>query len=280
MHLKKALKYQNWIAWDGLSFPVRLIMPSHYTILCFSKGLSKQLPGLAVNNLLPSSADVEREINALRPIKDGFCFRNKCVAQRNAVNVNDRDQMTDLWGDIHRIKHNSRRVDHPTQLPPQLMYRLISLFTQPGEVVLDCFDGSGTTSLSAHQLKRQYIGIELSEYYANLSRQRHEEIRQGIDPFRKHHDNSPIAKNSPVPRLTKQKYAVPKKTLQLEVKKIAGLIGHIPSKEELLKHSKYPIEYFEQYFVSWGEVCAAARTTGMSEKKVCESTLFDLCPAK
>lgn len=29
--------------------------------------------------------------------------------------------------------------------------------------------------------------------------------------------------------------------------------------------SKYPIEYFDEYFVNWGEVCAAARTTGMSD---------------
>jgi site-specific DNA-methyltransferase (adenine-specific) len=39
----------------------------------------------------------------------------------------------------------------------------------------------------------------------------------------------------------------------------------LPTREEVKTASKYPIEYFDRYFISWGEVCAAARTTGMSE---------------
>ena len=86
----------------------------------------------------------------------------------------------------------------------------------------------------------------------------------GVDPFGKI-DTVPTAKNSPVARLPKQKYQVSKKALQLEVKRIAYEIGHLPTKEDVARLSEYPIEYFEQYFVSWGEVCAAARTTGMTE---------------
>ena len=43
------------------------------------------------------------------------------------------------------------------------MRRLIALFTEPDEVVLDCFNGSGTTTLAAAQLGRRYLGIEASE---------------------------------------------------------------------------------------------------------------------
>jgi hypothetical protein len=68
--------------------------------------------------------------------------------------------------------------------------------------------------------------------------------------------------------LPKQEYKVPKKALQLEVKRVAGELGHIPNREELSEHGKYPIKYYDEYFTSWGEVCAAARTTGMSEKRV------------
>ncbi|NOG34795.1 MAG: hypothetical protein HND44_09510 [Chloroflexi bacterium] len=75
------------------------------------------------------------------------------------------------------------------------------------------------------------------------------------------------SKNSPVPRLEKQIYKIPKKTLQLEVKRVAGEIGHIPSRDELTQFGKYPIEYYDKYFVSWGGVTAAARTTGMTEKR-------------
>ena len=48
---------------------------------------------------------------------------------------------------------------------------------------------------------------------------------------------------------------------------MAGEIGHTPSRDELAKFGKYPIEYYDKYFVSWGEVTAAARTNGMTEKR-------------
>lgn len=41
----------------------------------------------------------------------------------------------------------------------------------------------------------------------------------------------------------------------------------MPSRDELIKYGKYPIEYYDNYFVSWGEVTAAARTTGMTERR-------------
>jgi len=75
------------------------------------------------------------------------------------------------------------------------------------------------------------------------------------------------SKNSPVPRVEKQIYKVPKKTLQLEVRRVAKEIDYIPSRDEHIIFGKYPIEYYDKYFVSWGEVTAAARTTGMSEKR-------------
>jgi site-specific DNA-methyltransferase (adenine-specific) len=146
------------------------------------------------------------------------------------------------------------------------MYRLISIFSKPGEVVIDCFNGAGTTSLAAHQLNRRYIGIDLSEKYCQMAVERHIEVRNGLDPFRKA-ERDLSSKNSPVPRLKKQVYKISKKTLQLEVKRVATLLGHIPSRDELMANTDYPIEYYDEYFVSWGEVTAAARTTGMSERR-------------
>ena len=144
------------------------------------------------------------------------------------------------------------------------MYRLIALYTEPGEVVLDSFDGAGTTTLAAHQLGRRYIGIELLEEYHGLAVARHKDMDCGMDPFRKA-DRPLTAKNSPVPRMPKRKYAVPKKTLQLEVRRVAQEIGRLPTHEDMIRLGRYPIDYYDQYFASWGEVCAAARTTGMSE---------------
>ena len=175
--------------------------------------------------------------------------------------------VTNLWWDIHRLKHNSRRVDHPCQLPPNFMYRLISFFTNKGDIILDPFNGVGTTSLTAAQLGRRFIGIEISEYYHNIAMAPHQELSDGFDPFRKR-DSVPKSKNSKVSRLKKQKYIISKRNLQLEVKKLFKKLNHLPSREDVIKYSSYPIKYFDDYFISWREVTAAARTTGMKEDKV------------
>ncbi|HXG68230.1 MAG TPA: DNA methyltransferase [Blastocatellia bacterium] len=257
-HLSKIMDFQAWIAWDGLSFPVRMIMPAHYAILCFSKGNARPLPGLSDSGLTPS------EMDFLKPLKEFYCLRSHCVSLRERLGKDDRSEVSDLWHDVHRLKHNSRRVDHPCQLPPLLMRRLFSLFTNPGELILDCFNGAGTSTLVAQQMKRRFIGIELSSQYHEIAVRRHEQLDYGEDPFGKS-DGVPDAKNSPVQRLPKQRYAVSKKELQLDVRRIAHELNRLPTREEVQRLSKFPFHYFEKYFVSWGEVCAAARTTGMSE---------------
>jgi DNA modification methylase len=259
-HMKKNLVFQSWIAWEGLSMPVRMIMPAHYAIVCFSKGQPRPLPGL-VNEFATSL-----ESGALTTSRENFCIRQSCLAMRKRIKIEDREPITDLWWDIHRLKHNSRRVDHPCQLPPTLMRRLIALYTAENEVVLDPFNGAGTTTLCADELMRRYIGIELSEKYHEIAEERHKYIQSGGDPFEKV-KGVPKVKNTRVNRIGGMKYEVPKKTLQLEVKRIAGLLGHLPSREELERNGFYPIRYYDEYFISWGEVCAAARTTGMSETR-------------
>jgi DNA modification methylase len=261
-HLITILDYQDWIVWEGLSMPVRMIMPAHYSILCFSKGKPRQLPGLK-----PQTSTFSLQAKALTSLSENFCIRGNCIAKRKQLKIQDMEMITNLWHDIHRLKHNSRRVDHPCQLPPMFMYRLISLFTNQNEFVLDPFNGAGTTTLTAQELNRKYVGIEISGYYHDIATKRHEELSLGLNPFRKNNDKQPKVKNSRIERLQKQKYRVSKKVLQLEVREISKFIGHIPTKEEISIHSKYPLEYFENYFIDWGEVTAAARTTGMSETK-------------
>ena len=58
------------------------------------------------------------------------------------------------------------------------------------------------------------------------------------------------------------RYEVPKKTLQLEVREIAHRLGRLPTREEVARMSKYPMRDFEDYFLSWGEVCAAGARPG------------------
>jgi site-specific DNA-methyltransferase (adenine-specific) len=197
-------------------------------------------------------------------MEEFYCIRSNCVLTPNKLKRTDQTHFSDLWYDIHRLKHNSRRVDHPCQLPPALMRRLYTLFTKPDEIILDCFDGAGTSTLVAHQMDRRFIGIELSAQYHKIAQARHEMILEGEDPFGKH-EEVPQAKNSRVERLPKQRYEVSKKILQLEVRRISQILGRLPTREDVMAMSKHPIKYFDNYFFSWGEVCAAARHEGMSE---------------
>lgn len=61
---------------------------------------------------------------------------------------------------------------HPTQKPVPLMRELVSLFTDPGETILDPFMGSGTTLVAAQNLGRKAIGIELEEKWCEVAAKR------------------------------------------------------------------------------------------------------------
>ncbi len=60
--------------------------------------------------------------------------------------------------------------DHEAKYPVELPRRVIKLLTDPGETVLDCFMGSGTTAIAALSLGRPFIGIEIEPEYAALAR--------------------------------------------------------------------------------------------------------------
>ncbi len=63
-------------------------------------------------------------------------------------------------------------VDHPAPFPVELPKRVILLYTQPGDVVLDPFMGSGSTAIAAVLTGRHYVGYELSAEYCALAEKR------------------------------------------------------------------------------------------------------------
>lgn len=60
--------------------------------------------------------------------------------------------------------------NHEAKFPEELPRRAIKLLTTPGELVLDCFMGSGTTAVAALKEKREFIGIELKQEYVELAK--------------------------------------------------------------------------------------------------------------
>ena len=65
--------------------------------------------------------------------------------------------------------------DHPTVKPVSLMAYLTKIYCPPGGIVLDPFCGSGSTGVAAIQESREFVGIDLSEHYAEIAKKRCEE---------------------------------------------------------------------------------------------------------
>lgn len=89
---------------------------------------------------------------------------------------NDDKQMRSDWllpicSGSERLKVNGKKA-HSTQKPEALLYRVILSSSNPGDIVLDPFFGSGTTGAVAKTLHRKWIGIELEEKYVELAQTR------------------------------------------------------------------------------------------------------------
>lgn len=156
--LNKHAHFRHWIAWDAMSTPLgKTLLPAHYGILFYSKE-AKETKFYEIR--APHKRC--RECDAF--IKD---YGGK------------KDQMhpfgylvSDVWTDIHRIRHSKRRDPHPCQLPIPLLERLILMTTDVGDVVLDPFMGTGTTAIAAKTLQRHYVGIELDPMYEQIAQEK------------------------------------------------------------------------------------------------------------
>ena len=89
--------------------------------------------------------------------------------------INNYKQMKDVWTMTSPKKTEKKFGKHPTQKPVELLNRILLATTNENDLVLDPFNGSGTTGVSCILNKRKYIGIELENDFINLSRKRFSE---------------------------------------------------------------------------------------------------------
>jgi site-specific DNA-methyltransferase (adenine-specific) len=92
--------------------------------------------------------------------------------------LNDEKQMRSDWWLLslatgaERLRDENGEKGHSTQKPEALLYRVILSSSNPGDIVLDPFFGSGTTGVVAIRLHRNWIGIEREEKYVRLAQKR------------------------------------------------------------------------------------------------------------
>jgi modification methylase len=104
-----------------------------------------------------------------------FVEWTKSVWRNPQQQIADSDKT--LWRfDTFNKKRNRQATDHPAPFPLDLPLRLILLYTNVGDVVLDPFMGSGTTALAAKMTQRRYIGYEIDPQYSALAEERIQQI--------------------------------------------------------------------------------------------------------
>jgi len=86
-------------------------------------------------------------------------------------------RITNVWTDIPEIL-GRKGIKHFTPKPLKALERILRVHTKEGDIVLDCFMGSGTTGVACKKLNRHFVGIELNQEFFNLARDRINETEE------------------------------------------------------------------------------------------------------
>ncbi len=100
-----------------------------------------------------------------------YTFNHHAVKALNGGKQMRSDWFLPICSGKERLRANGRKA-HSTQKPEALLYRVVLSSTQPGDIVLDPFFGTGTTGAVAKRLHRHWIGIEKEGRYVRLANQR------------------------------------------------------------------------------------------------------------
>jgi site-specific DNA-methyltransferase (adenine-specific) len=150
-HLEdEGMIFRHWIVVSMKStFPRgRRLYPAHYGLLYFTKGKPKTLNKIRVP--IPVCRHCGKEI------KDYGGHRDKL----NPEGLN----LTDIWDDTSPARHKKFKTRwHVNELKPMIPRRCIEMSTEPENIVLDPFGGGGSTYLAAQQLKRYWLGSEITD---------------------------------------------------------------------------------------------------------------------
>jgi len=106
-----------------------------------------------------------------------YVFNHHAMKQLNGEKQMRSDWHLPIASGGERLRMNGNSA-HPTQKPEALLYRVIEASSDPGDVVLDPFFGTGTTGVVAKRLHRHWIGIERDAKYVDLAKKRIAAVEQ------------------------------------------------------------------------------------------------------
>jgi site-specific DNA-methyltransferase (adenine-specific) len=158
--------YRNEIIYEkamptGFLNANRRPLQAHENIILFSDKAPDYFPQMEESGI------------ARHPTKHGYVADHYQAHEKTPWQDNGKRYPRSVWKFAQRNNaFHSTKTLHPTEKPLPLMERLIGTYTRAGDVVLDCFAGSGSTLLAARNCGRNFIGCELDSLYVEGIRKR------------------------------------------------------------------------------------------------------------
>jgi DNA modification methylase len=121
-------------------------------------------------------AVIKNDIEYILLFRKSGGYRSPSIEEKilSVIEADEHQQMfRQLWDDIN----GEPQVNHPAPFPVKLAERLIRMFSFVGDIVLDPFAGTGTTSVAASRVGRNSISIELEEQYLDVAERRMQDER-------------------------------------------------------------------------------------------------------
>ena len=182
MLLDEVFSFNNFkdeIVWgyeDIGSREIKYFKRKHDTILMYSRTESENRVFNIIRKRLSESTIKrfkpyfdENGIISYQKLKDtnpGVFAKLKGVPEdlsQRWLDINNGAPLSDWWVDISALKNGfAETTDYPTQKPEALLERIIKSSSNPGDLVFDCFMGSGTTQAVALKLGRRFIGADIN----------------------------------------------------------------------------------------------------------------------
>ena len=177
-HLIEAgFQFQNWITWDkrdGFSYTKRRFVPNQESILFFSNGTPSVFNADSVRVEYDSPERIEHAIRK-GILKNGT---------RWFPNPNGK-LCGDVWhitSERHKNKVNGKvqKMKHATPKPIEMIERIIRASSNKGNIVFDCFVGSGTTAVVCKILDRNFLCADSNEEFVKLANNKLKSIRKRV----------------------------------------------------------------------------------------------------
>ena len=155
--------YLNEIVWyfpNKMQGNVKKFAANHNVLLWYAK---ERMPGRYTFHRIIEERDKPIKVNARYWDADRGMMATKRDDNGKVVYVDRVERVVDdVWGIAAVSSSASKQVGYPTQKPDELLQRVILAMSDPGDIVLDAFAGSGTTLVAAQYLGRRWIGCDIN----------------------------------------------------------------------------------------------------------------------